>query len=365
MTILLYDYRELEEKAATQLKAWKVWHLIIFALAGGFGILNYVFLQNTMDLVDNNCVLFPRQLSFKMIDVPIGNTNPNVGNVDAQNAVHIDNATDVKAREIAENATNTNKRDMTSISDDSAQRVEERLVLDTSRTLFGRDTDCEFAEYMPVISLIFAAAWATMFTMCPGGGQPRSGLPQPWRILAPALIFALVMVGLTGHSFTRINAGLVEFCSAFYNVTNTTSCSALDAHLERSWSASWSFAGRAAATRAVSAGVWASWACAATLFLVRCLAAPDFKVRRTGAYLKDPQNKVTPYLNKPRRQISKESPSKPDMTSLRSEPTITTELVTVSIEQDQDTAPTSLQVTPIKTPKKESIELKSPPHILD
>ncbi|CAH2208116.1 jg19128, partial [Pararge aegeria aegeria] len=66
-------------------------------------------------------------------------------------------------------------------------------------------------------------------------------------------------------------------------------CSSVGPYLERSWNASWSFGGRAAAARAASAGVWASWACAATLFLARCLTAPDFEVKRTGAYLKDPQ----------------------------------------------------------------------------
>lgn len=59
--------------------------------------------------------------------------------------------------------------------------------------------------------------------------------------------------------------------------------------LERSLNASWGFGARAAAARAASAGVWASWACAAALFLARCLVAPDFAVKRTGAHLNDPQ----------------------------------------------------------------------------
>ncbi|KAJ0173741.1 hypothetical protein K1T71_010890 [Dendrolimus kikuchii] len=227
-----------------------------------------------------------------------------------------------------------------------------RWVLDTSRTLFESDSTCQFAEYMPIMSTIFAAVWLTMFTMCAGGGHVRTGLPQPWRILAPALIFAIVMVGLTGHSFTLTNGGLHDFCAKFYIYTNTTTCSAVNSFLERGWNTAWGMGGRIGATRAASAGVWASWACAAALLLARCLVAPDFQVRRTGAYLlRDPQQKLTPYLKKsPKpRSRSNSSPTKRDNVSMRSEPTLTTELVTVSIEQGQDSVPTSLMATPIKS----------------
>lgn len=71
----------------------------------------------------------------------------------------------------------------------------------------------------------------------------------------------------------------------------------MNPYLERSWNVTWSFGGRAAATRAASAGVWASWACAATLFLARCLTAPDFQVKKTTAYLKDPQQVVLIIIN--------------------------------------------------------------------
>lgn len=37
---------------------------------------------------------------------------------------------------------------------------------------------------------------------------------------------------------------------------------------------------------------------------------------------------------------------------MRSEPTITTELVTVSIEQGQDSVPTSLMATPVKNQRQ-------------
>lgn len=379
MTILLHDYRELEERASRHLNAWKAWHLTLYTLAGIFGILNYVFLQNTMQLIGNNCVLYPRELEFHMIDlrdIPEYRTanltqafiksedvrKPDAQNSSVQNNKYADEVKDEKViRELVtvNNNTSQNNSDSEPIENDVSSRNEtHRLVLDTSRSLFGTNNDCQYAEYMPIMSMIFAAAWATFFTMCPGGGYSRSGLQQPWRILTPALLFALLMVALTGYSFTSTNRGLYAFCSEFYNITNSTTCSAVNPYLELSWNVTWSFGGRAAATRAASAGVWASWACAATLFLARCLTAPDFQVKKTAVYLKDPQQKITPYIKKSgKRRISNNSPTKRDNMSIKSEPTVTTELVTASIEQDQESVPTSPQMTPIKRADAEDIEM--------
>ncbi|XP_045776649.1 uncharacterized protein LOC123875043 [Maniola jurtina] len=397
MTLLLYDYYDLQERASRHLNVWKAWHLILYALAAIFGILNYVFLHNTMQLVDNNCVLFPRELAFRSIELPapanissiedtvLANSTTTENPVkddddDAQNIPALvasettngeeKNATITKRDVTNSNNTRQNDTDTSSNENDvivlSANETH-RLVLDTSRTLFGWDSDCQYAEYMPIMSMILAAAWATFFVMCPGGGYSRSGLQQPWRILTPALLFALVMVGLTGHSFTTTNRGLFAFCSAFYNTTNATTCSSVGPFLERSWNASWSFGGRAAAARAASAGVWASWACAAALFLARCLTAPDFSVTRTGAYLKDPQQRLTPYLKKSSRRhapnkSNNNSPTKRETASIRSEPTMTTELVTASVEHGQDTAPTTPQFSPIKRFEKEDIEMTTTPY---
>ncbi|XP_063831415.1 uncharacterized protein LOC135080653 [Ostrinia nubilalis] len=368
MTVLLYDYCELEERAARHLRTWKTWHIILYVLAAIFGAANYILLHKTMELVNDHCVLYPRKLEFHV--VPRSNytdeveTNVNYTMVDeVQNGLEDDvTSTDGKSmeksvtkREIPDNET----MDSLETTMDAMNvtvvtgNVTHQLVLDLTRSLFAFDSDCQFAEYMPVMSTICALVWVTLFTMCPGGGHARSGLQQPWRILTPALLFALVMVGLTGHSFTRTNGGLHAFCGAFANLTNSTTCSSVDPFLELSWSTSWGFGGRAAATRAASAGAWAAWACAAALMLARCLAAPDFVVRRTGAYLKDPQGKLTPHLKKGRRsrQSQRSAPSSPgvrDNVSVYSEPTATTELATASVGPGQDSAPTSLMVTPVR-----------------
>lgn len=46
------------------------WHLILYTLAALFGAANYILLQNTMQLVNDNCVLYPRELEFHVIARP-------------------------------------------------------------------------------------------------------------------------------------------------------------------------------------------------------------------------------------------------------------------------------------------------------
>lgn len=88
-----------------QVSFFSAWHLIIYAFAAGFGIINYVLLQSTMQLVDNNCILFPRRLSFKMVDVQIENVLNQIGNyTNAQEPVQM-NTTDFNDGKTSENDT--------------------------------------------------------------------------------------------------------------------------------------------------------------------------------------------------------------------------------------------------------------------
>ncbi|KAL4703270.1 hypothetical protein ACJJTC_009245 [Scirpophaga incertulas] len=396
MTLLLYDYKELEERAGRHLKAWKVWHLILYGMAAIFGIANYILLQSAMQLVDNHCILYPRNLSFHMVprsEIHVAthlSDNESYFKEVKNDAVAEAAANSTKAlekREVAENIT-ADAIDDVEITDDIQNttiltgyvrqapsdptitelyikiiNVHKRFIirrnwthrwaLDTSRSLFGRDSDCQFAEYMPIMSAVCAIVWLTLFTMCPGGGRPRSGLKQPWRILTPALLSALVLTGLTGHGFARTNAGLQDFCAAFANYTNSTKCSSVGPLLEREWATSWGWGGRAASVRGASAGAWAAWACAAALLLARCLAAPDFRVRRTTVHLvKDPQGKLAPHLRNRRSR----SPRRSAAASPRSQRTATTDLPALA----DDSAPTSLMATPIKRDQPEHLIEMSP-----
>ncbi|XP_013192224.2 uncharacterized protein LOC106136278 [Amyelois transitella] len=368
MTVLLYDYCELEERTSKSLKVWKAWHMILYILAAIFGLVNYTLLHKSMELVSDNCILFPRVLEFHMVEyVDVSQViEPNMEGQDAQKNATItvqNNSTDGK---ITKRETETSKEFESSEGKYNGTimtgNVTHRVALDTARTLYGEDGACQFAEYMPVLSTVVAAVWLTFFTMCSSGGRARTGLSQPWRILAPALVFSLLMVGLTGYSFTLTNGGVQAFCADFQEYTNSTNCSPVNDFLQAGWNATWGFGSRVEATRAASAGVWASWACAAALFLARCLTAPDFQVVRSKVYVtSDPDQKITPFLKKPPSRSShrsnRSSPSKRDNMSVRSEPTASTELATVTVEPGQDSAPTSLLATPRKETNGEMIEM--------
>ncbi|KAJ2938777.1 hypothetical protein O0L34_g779 [Tuta absoluta] len=393
MTILIYDNRELDERASKHLRPWKVWHIILYILATIFGILNYTFLFETERLVDKHCVFYPRMLEFHWVEKPYeDNQTTTTENPKILFTEEIDNTSEekltknvIKEEKVTEIAQTTTtpvpgddakvvKREAHDdfVTTEVKSTVEEknwtaatentthRFVLHTARTLFPSPTDtgCQFAEYMPLLSAAFAIIWMTLFIMCPTGGRIQgSGLQEPWRILTPAFVFAFVMVILTGYSFTSTNGGLQAFCAAFHNNTNSTTCSPVNRFIEMPVNTTWTLSGRIAATRAASAGVWASWACACALLLARCLAGADFVVRHTAVRLvRDPQQKLMPLLkkqNSPRRSARsiQNSPSKRDTVSVRSDPTLTSELVTASVEhegREMDSQPTSLAMTPLK-----------------
>lgn len=58
---------------------------------------------------------------------------------------------------------------------------------------------------------------ATMFVICGKGGKsdPQSFLPQPWRIVSPALVFFLTMTILSIWNLVSIESGISKFCESF------------------------------------------------------------------------------------------------------------------------------------------------------
>ena len=55
-----------------------------------------------------------------------------------------------------------------------------------------------------------------MFIICGKGGktEPNSFLPQPWRIVTPALIFFLVMTILSIVNLVIVEKGMSDFCKS-------------------------------------------------------------------------------------------------------------------------------------------------------
>lgn len=67
---------------------------------------------------------------------------------------------------------------------------------------------------------------AVMFAICGKGGKsdPHSFLPQPWRIVSPALVFFLVMTILSLVNLVIVQNGMESFCQSFKQQLPDVSC---------------------------------------------------------------------------------------------------------------------------------------------
>jgi hypothetical protein len=65
-----------------------------------------------------------------------------------------------------------------------------------------------------------------MFAICGRGGksEPNAFLPQPWRIVTPALFFNIIMTILSIIDTTVIESGLTEFCKSLTSSTPDIDC---------------------------------------------------------------------------------------------------------------------------------------------
>lgn len=77
--------------------------LILYIFAAAFGVTNYVFFQNTKELVGGNCPLYPRILEFHTIEVPETPETQNINEIheftknvtdDAQDSATVPNTDD-------------------------------------------------------------------------------------------------------------------------------------------------------------------------------------------------------------------------------------------------------------------------------
>lgn len=65
-----------------------------------------------------------------------------------------------------------------------------------------------------------------MFVICGKGGKsaPHSFLPQPWRIVTPALVFFLIMTILSIVNLVIVQRGMDKFCESFERVIPDIGC---------------------------------------------------------------------------------------------------------------------------------------------
>lgn len=92
---------------------------------------------------------------------------------------------------------------------------------------WGQQTTCDYAIYIPLSQCLFSVIMVVMFAICGRGGksEPNAFLPQPWRIVTPALFFNIIMTILSIIGTTIVESGLNEFCKSLISETPDISCS--------------------------------------------------------------------------------------------------------------------------------------------
>ncbi|XP_033608908.1 uncharacterized protein LOC117282021 isoform X2 [Cryptotermes secundus] len=98
------------------------------------------------------------------------------------------------------------------------------LIIDCVKSEWGKQSDCSFCQYVPVCSVIFSIVWITFFLMCGRGGKTARGLPQPWRIVLPALIFNITFLGVALAAACKLQDGINVFCNFFQDDMDETNC---------------------------------------------------------------------------------------------------------------------------------------------
>ncbi|CAG7832925.1 unnamed protein product [Allacma fusca] len=85
---------------------------------------------------------------------------------------------------------------------------------------WGSRDKCNYCQFLPVASVICAGIWGTLFVMCGRGGNSSRNLPQPWRIVPPAIVFNFVFVVLSCVSVVLTFEGFSVFCSSLESSLN-------------------------------------------------------------------------------------------------------------------------------------------------
>lgn len=85
---------------------------------------------------------------------------------------------------------------------------------------WSKPSTCDYAVYVPIFQSCFGIVAGTMFLICGHGGKSNSQsfLPQPWRIVTPALLFFLIMFFVGMSVLVKVHKGMDAFCASFEEV---------------------------------------------------------------------------------------------------------------------------------------------------
>lgn len=93
-------------------------------------------------------------------------------------------------------------------------------------TNWGPKNSCDLGVYIPIGQTCFGIIMATMLVICGKGGkgEPHAFLPQPWRIVSPALLFFLIMMILSIVNLVIIQSGMTSVCESFAKAVPDLGC---------------------------------------------------------------------------------------------------------------------------------------------
>lgn len=87
---------------------------------------------------------------------------------------------------------------------------------------YGTSTSCDLILFVPLVSLIAAAAFGALIVLFARGQESD----RSWLMVYPVLIASVIMVILYIISTVSMKQGLENFCSKFQNYTGYVTCSA-------------------------------------------------------------------------------------------------------------------------------------------
>ncbi|XP_022254665.1 uncharacterized protein LOC111088529 [Limulus polyphemus] len=81
------------------------------------------------------------------------------------------------------------------------------------RTKWGSSHSCNFCSFMLVASFVYGLTLIWFFCVCSGNGNIGAiGVPNPWRLIPPALLFTtLITVAMCASAFL-LTMGMRHFC---------------------------------------------------------------------------------------------------------------------------------------------------------
>ncbi|CAG9862914.1 unnamed protein product [Phyllotreta striolata] len=204
-------YRQVERDPENIRSIWKVLHITTFLLIILNSLISTYFFGDILKMFNYRCILHVQPIfSLTAITYSINNTQDAMLNnqsiiVDLGNFPPENNATSVYTN----NGSIWYKN----------ESVDAKISVHLKGTDYGSTTSCDLVLFVPLISLISAAAFGALIMLF-GRGQQKS-----WIMVYPVLIASVIMSILAIIAMVSMKNGTDEFCSYFKYYTGQLKCS--------------------------------------------------------------------------------------------------------------------------------------------